>query len=377
MSNSPSFSNVVSSLVRAQMGSSVPASTLDEELDRRVAELILKEARQKEARYGQTGSYSPQPSGNAAKTNKRFLASIIKSTDEHNKTVLRAQAEAAHEVKQQRERQEREERMKRAQEAVAARTGGSTSSNRNESKRRRDHKSREDNPRRRSASPSRHNKNKGESSRRKDRKDSKRSSHRKRSKKHSASDDEKEEERPRRRERTRSRSPKQRKERRKEDDTNIQGEALDKSKRHPRHKTSEKRPKDRENDPRVDTPLSQEASTSSRTHRRPNEKESLSRENRVDDRMSDILKGDAPAYSSKMDKYFAKDYDPHGFIPPGAFDNWDYMLQVEEKKRLEKLYGSDSSTNEDMISGEMTELLSMQYTKRGATREWDEGKKEI
>jgi hypothetical protein len=43
------------------MGSSVPANTLDEELDRRVAELILKEARQKEARYGKTGSYSPQP----------------------------------------------------------------------------------------------------------------------------------------------------------------------------------------------------------------------------------------------------------------------------------------------------------------------------
>jgi hypothetical protein len=61
MSKAPSFSNVVSSLVRAQMGSSVPANTLDEELDRRVAELILKEARQKEARHGKTGSYSPQP----------------------------------------------------------------------------------------------------------------------------------------------------------------------------------------------------------------------------------------------------------------------------------------------------------------------------
>ncbi|CAG8762647.1 12167_t:CDS:2, partial [Acaulospora colombiana] len=122
MSNSSSFSNVVSSLVRAQMGSSVTASTLDEELDRRVAELILKEARQKEER-----------NGNAAKTNKRFLASIIKSTDEHNKTVLRAQAEAASEVKQQRERQEREERMRRAQEAVAARTGTSSSSYRGDS----------------------------------------------------------------------------------------------------------------------------------------------------------------------------------------------------------------------------------------------------
>ena len=29
------------------------------------------------------------------KTNKRFLSSIIRSTDDHNKTILRAQAQAA------------------------------------------------------------------------------------------------------------------------------------------------------------------------------------------------------------------------------------------------------------------------------------------
>lgn len=61
MANSSSLSNVVSSLVRAQMGSSIPTNTLDEELDRRVAELILKEAKKSETRYGATGSYSPQP----------------------------------------------------------------------------------------------------------------------------------------------------------------------------------------------------------------------------------------------------------------------------------------------------------------------------
>lgn len=43
------------------MGSSVPSNTLDEELDRRVAELILKEAKKREDRFGRTGSYSPQP----------------------------------------------------------------------------------------------------------------------------------------------------------------------------------------------------------------------------------------------------------------------------------------------------------------------------
>lgn len=60
MANKSSLSSVVSNLVRAQMGGSIPADTLDDELDKRVAELILKEARQKEARYVQTGSYRSQ-----------------------------------------------------------------------------------------------------------------------------------------------------------------------------------------------------------------------------------------------------------------------------------------------------------------------------
>ena len=100
-------------------------------------------------------------------------------------------------------------------------------------------------------------------------------------------------------------------------------------------------------------------------------------------------------FPSKMDKYFAEDYDPRmdvttsltatdGFIPPGAFDNWDFMLQVvrqrneekEEKKRLEKVHrGSSSGKSKKEKSDEVADLLSMQYTKKGGVREWDEGKK--
>ena len=40
--------------------------------------------------------------------------------DDHNRTVLRAQALAAQEVKRAREEQERKERKARAEEAVAA-----------------------------------------------------------------------------------------------------------------------------------------------------------------------------------------------------------------------------------------------------------------
>ena len=48
-SNSLSF--VVSSLVRAQMGAAVPATVDDGDLDRHVAELIMKEAKEKASKY--------------------------------------------------------------------------------------------------------------------------------------------------------------------------------------------------------------------------------------------------------------------------------------------------------------------------------------
>jgi hypothetical protein len=46
-----SLSSVVSQLTRASMGASVSATVKDEDLDRYVAELILKEAKQAEEMY--------------------------------------------------------------------------------------------------------------------------------------------------------------------------------------------------------------------------------------------------------------------------------------------------------------------------------------
>ncbi|KAJ8453916.1 hypothetical protein ONZ45_g19513 [Pleurotus djamor] len=103
---SSSLSSVVSNLVRAQMGTSVTSSVTDEDLDKHVAELILKEAKKKAEKYSQHGIRAYLRNNivdsNAPKTNKRFLTSIIRSTDDHNKTVLRAQALAAEEVKKAR-----------------------------------------------------------------------------------------------------------------------------------------------------------------------------------------------------------------------------------------------------------------------------------
>ncbi|KAI0756105.1 hypothetical protein C8Q80DRAFT_1264208 [Daedaleopsis nitida] len=118
-----SLSSVVSDLVRAQMGSSVAPTVMDDDLDRHVAELILKEAKQKAEKYRRDGIHAylaRSIDSNAPKTNKRFLSSIIRSTDDHNKSILRAKAIAAQESREEREEQERSERRARAEEAVEA-----------------------------------------------------------------------------------------------------------------------------------------------------------------------------------------------------------------------------------------------------------------
>jgi hypothetical protein len=50
-----SLSSVVSNLVRASMGTTVSPSITDDDLDRHVAELILREAKQKAESYGEVG----------------------------------------------------------------------------------------------------------------------------------------------------------------------------------------------------------------------------------------------------------------------------------------------------------------------------------
>ncbi|KAJ3849250.1 hypothetical protein EV368DRAFT_47678, partial [Lentinula lateritia] len=132
-----SLSSVVSDLVRASMGSSVAPTVTDEELDKHVRELLIRDAKKRAERYGQQGIRAYLASGlsdsNAPKANKRFLSSVIRSTDEHNKTILRAQALSAEEIKRERREQEMKERRARAEEAVRAeklRRSGSSASRR-------------------------------------------------------------------------------------------------------------------------------------------------------------------------------------------------------------------------------------------------------
>jgi len=112
-----------------------------------------------------------------------------------------------------------------------------------------------------------------------------------------------------------------------------------------------------------------------------------------------------------MDKYFEETYDPRldvealpaapkvpatGLIDNAEFEGWDAMLELIrlrhqdklEKKRLERLgilpkdkkdkKGVVSSSTAAAVSDRWdsagTSVMDIQYSKRGAVREWDLGK---
>jgi hypothetical protein len=113
-----------------------------------------------------------------------------------------------------------------------------------------------------------------------------------------------------------------------------------------------------------------------------------------------------------MDKYFEESYDPRldvapltaptvpkeGLINDAEYDGWDHMLELirirqqdkEDKKALERLGLSSKEIKERKKSttaapgtsaeaaarwgGEGANVMDIEYSKRGAVREWDLGK---
>ncbi|CAG8759959.1 2662_t:CDS:2, partial [Racocetra persica] len=91
---------VVNQLVRASVGGNIPSSLSDEDLDKYVADLIMKEASAKNKLYNKEGirAYLPHtetPQCNLPKTNKRFLLNVIKSVDGHNQALIKKSEEDA------------------------------------------------------------------------------------------------------------------------------------------------------------------------------------------------------------------------------------------------------------------------------------------
>ncbi|SCV74450.1 BQ2448_8089 [Microbotryum intermedium] len=135
------------------------------------------------------------------------------------------------------------------------------------------------------------------------------------------------------------------------------------------------------------------------------------KERNLDPTPSPTTVGAGVGVPSKMDKYFAPDYDPlfdvsiekdltdptTRLVAPGPFDEWDTMLknikEKEERKKEEKRRGKEREKKERRRErrrrrgkgegrrvgkrstlGDAKGLMEVEYTKMGGTREWDRGK---
>ncbi|GAN00755.1 conserved hypothetical protein [Mucor ambiguus] len=104
--------SVVSDLIRAAAGASA-RNVSDEDVDKYVADLILKEAEEKRKKYNQVGvkAYQPDtPPSNKPKPNTRFLLNMVKATDSHNQAVIKANEENVAKLRQERLERERKQR---------------------------------------------------------------------------------------------------------------------------------------------------------------------------------------------------------------------------------------------------------------------------
>ncbi|KAI9250393.1 hypothetical protein EDC94DRAFT_527149 [Helicostylum pulchrum] len=115
MSNN-AINNVVANLIRAAAGSSAK-DVSDQDVDKYVADLILKEAQEKRIKYDKVGVEAYQPNGlikkPKPKPNTRFLLNVVKATDSHNQFVIKANEDNVAKLREERLQREREERERR------------------------------------------------------------------------------------------------------------------------------------------------------------------------------------------------------------------------------------------------------------------------
>ncbi|KZT51034.1 hypothetical protein CALCODRAFT_504024 [Calocera cornea HHB12733] len=370
------LSSVVSKLVRASHGSAIPDSVPDEELDRVVAELILKEAREKEAKYGKDGVAAYLPNGgvgdnNLPKANKRFLSAMLRNVDEHNATVIRQQQLAADLAREEHERaevwerirqdEEREERLDherkdrkrkdadQAKDRMRRLLGSNLRREPESSKSGKERQGREDAPRSRDYHRS---SAKASGSGRRDDDD------RDRRRRHDEYDSSPRPHKRRGEEREYDSSPPPRKPKADDDQS-------------PRRHSRSHRHRERDHSPprRKRREL---ASDEDEDVWRPSKRRSRSRERTKKDDRASVSKSEASSSKSalplhpalldlqdepvgpttppmsKMDRYFDEAYDPRldiqvskeGYIEPGQFEGWDQMLEVlklrKEEKRLKE-----------------------------------------
>lgn len=174
-----------------------------------------------------------------------------------------------------------------------------------------------------------------------------------------------------------------------------------------------KRPRERSSRPepgpsRVKSPRRKEPASPTLSEEEDIERMRPRRRARPDKTLVDPERSSPGAVASKMDKYFESSYDPRldiepmtlptvpttGLIDGTEFERWEAMLDVIrqrredklERKRLERqgLLPDKGSSKKAVIKGEMASssawngeaasMMDIQYSKRGAVREWDMGK---
>ncbi|WWC94919.1 hypothetical protein V866_001771 [Kwoniella sp. B9012] len=101
-----SLNSVVNNLVRAAAG--ISSTISDTDLDAHVAKLLAEEAKARELKWSELGltgllgnslDRNGSPDSSLPKTNKRFLASVIRTVDGHNSALLKAQAQSARDAR--------------------------------------------------------------------------------------------------------------------------------------------------------------------------------------------------------------------------------------------------------------------------------------
>ncbi|KAG0163529.1 hypothetical protein DFQ28_011520 [Apophysomyces sp. BC1034] len=102
---SSALSTAVNDLIRAAAGGDAQ-NVADEDLDKYIANVILKEAEAKRKKYNQVGvrAYQPDTGFTLPKPNKRFLLNVVRATDSHNQAVLRTAEEQARKARRERRR---------------------------------------------------------------------------------------------------------------------------------------------------------------------------------------------------------------------------------------------------------------------------------
>ncbi|TPX67343.1 hypothetical protein SpCBS45565_g03856 [Spizellomyces sp. 'palustris'] len=120
------LNSVVSKLMRAAVGG-VPNDIPDDDLDRYIADTILREAAVANKRYNEIGISAFLAKNSLPKANKRFLASVIRNTDAHNDALLRKEREEAEQRLRDFKRQQRRELNPNSRDRRRARAESSSS----------------------------------------------------------------------------------------------------------------------------------------------------------------------------------------------------------------------------------------------------------